>query len=124
VIGTVRTHENTRRIERLCGAGRAQVLSITVSRHGDRILAAVRVALARPKQPGVAQPNSVVGVDVGVRRLATVATEEAVIDMLDNPRALDHRLGELRRLNRQRSRRTRSSRRYRETSAKISRLHA
>ena len=32
VIGTVRTHENTRRIERLIGSGRARVLAISVRR--------------------------------------------------------------------------------------------
>ena len=34
VIGTVRTHENTRRIERLIQAGRARVLAISVRRNG------------------------------------------------------------------------------------------
>ena len=67
VIGTVRTHENTRRIERLCSLGRAKVLSITVSRRKDRFIAAVKVAVSRPQRPGVSQPSSVVGVDVGVR---------------------------------------------------------
>jgi putative transposase len=124
VIGTVRTHENTRRIERLCASDRAKVLSITVARRGDRLVAAVKVAVARPQRPSVLQPDSVVGVDVGVRRLATVATCEKVISELANPRALEHRLAELRRLNRQRARRTRGSSRCRETAKKITRLHA
>ena len=59
-----------------------------------------------------------------VRRLATVATTSEVISKLANPRALERRLGELRRLQRQRSRRTRGSRRDQETAAKITRLHA
>ncbi|MGA9076901.1 MAG: IS607 family element RNA-guided endonuclease TnpB [Acidimicrobiales bacterium] len=123
VIGTVRTHENTRRIERLCSLGRAKVLSITVSRRGDRFIAAVKVAVSRPQQPGVSQPSSVVGVDVGVRRLATVAAPGGVIAEVENPKALEHRLAELRRLNRQRSRRTPGSSRYRDTAKKITRLH-
>jgi putative transposase len=123
VIGTVRTHENTRRIERLCSAGRAKVLSITVSRRGDRFIAAVKVAVVRPQQPGVAKPGLLVGVDVGIRRLATVATPDGVIAEVENPKALEHRLAELRRLNRQRARRARGSRGYRATSAKITRLH-
>ena len=97
---------------------------MTVSAKGERIVAAVRVSVARPQQAGVAQPGSVVGVDVGVRRLATVATTSEVIGELANPRALEHRLSELRRLQRQRSRRTRGSRQYHETCAKITRLHA
>jgi putative transposase len=124
VLGTIRTHENTRRIERLIALDRAKILGVTVSRQGERVVAALRVSVARPQQANIAQPDSVVGVDVGVRRLATVATVSEVIDELANPRALEHRLSELRRLQRQRARRTRGSRQYRESAAKITRLHA
>ena len=124
VLGTIRTHENTRRIERLIAFDRAKILGVTVSRHGDRIIAAVRVSVVRPQRVSVAQPSAVIGIDVGVRRLATVATCDAVIAELANPRALERRLGELRRLQRQRCRRTRGSRRYKETATKITRLHA
>jgi putative transposase len=124
VLGTLRTHENTRRIERLIALDRAKILGVTVSRQGERIIAAVRVSVARPQRARVAQPDSVVGVDVGVRRLATVATRDAVIGELANPRALERRLKELRRLQRQRARRTRGSRQYAQTAAKITRLHS
>jgi putative transposase len=124
MIGGVRTHENTRRIERLCAAGRAKVLAITISKRGDRLIAAVRVAVSRPQQPGVQRPDSLVGVDVGVRRLVTVANEVAVLRVVENPEPLAQRLKELRRLSRQRSRRTRGSSRYRETAKKITRLRA
>lgn len=122
-IGTVRTHENTRRLERLIATERAKVLGITLRRRGERIVASVRVAICRAQQPGVIHPASVVGVDVGVRRLATVATKDRVLEVVDNPRPLQSALQDLRRLNRQRSRRTKGSRRYRETNAKISVLH-
>jgi putative transposase len=124
VLGTLRTQENTRRLERLIALGRAKILGVTLSRQGERLVAAVRVSVARPQQPGVAQPDCVVGVDVGVRRLATVATTNQVIGELANPRALERRLGELRLLQRQRCRRTRGSRHYAQTAAKITRLHA
>jgi putative transposase len=124
VLGTLRTHENTRRIERLIALNRAKVLGITVSRQGDRVIAAVRVAVARPQRACVSNPDSVVGVDVGVRRLATVATCNDVIGELANPQALERRLSELRRLQRQRARRTRGSRQYAESATKIARLHA
>ncbi len=123
VLGTLRTHENTRRIERLIAMNRAKILGVTVSRQGERIVAAVRVSVARPQRAGVAQSDSTVGIDVGVRRLATVATTSEVISELANPRALERRLSELRRLQRQRTRRTRGSRQYAETAAKIARLH-
>lgn len=124
VIGTVRTHENTRRLERLIGAGRARVLAISLRCNGTRLDASVRVVVQRPQQAGVALPDSRVGVDVGVRRLATVGTAEGmVIEQVPNPRPLDAALRELRQLCRARSRCTKGSRRYRERTTQISRLH-
>jgi putative transposase len=124
VIGTVRTHENTRRLERLIRAGRARVLAITVRRNGTRLDASVRVLVQRPQQPRVAHPGSRVGVDVGVRRLATVAREDGtVLERVPNPRPLEAALNELRRASRARSRCTKGSRRYRERSTEMSRLH-
>ncbi|CQD24601.1 putative transposase [Mycobacterium lentiflavum] len=124
VIGMVRTHENTRRIERLIRAGRARVLAISVRRNGTRLDASVRVLIQRPQQPSVRSPGSRVGVDVGVRRLATVADEDgAVLDQVPNPRPLEVALKELRRVSRARSRCTKGSRRYRERTIEISRLH-
>jgi putative transposase len=124
VIGCVRTHENTRRIERLIRSGRARVLAISVRRNGTRLDASVRVLVQRPQQPGVALPGSRVGVDVGVRRLATVAAADGVvIEHVENPRPLDSALGELRHVCRAWSRCTRGSRRYRERTTQISRLH-
>lgn len=51
VIGCVRTHENTRRIERLIAKDRARVLAITVRRNGTRLDASVRVLVQRPSSP-------------------------------------------------------------------------
>ena len=124
VIGTVRTAENTRRLERLIRAGRARVLAISVRRNGNRLDASVRVLVGRPQRPKVAQPDSRVGVDVGVRRLATVATAAGtVIECVENPRPLQVALRELRHLCRARSRCTKGSRQYGERTTKLSRLH-
>jgi len=121
--GTVRTCENTRRLERLITLGRARILAVTVRRRGTRIFAIFRVLVSRrPAAP--AQPESVVGVDVGVRRLATVAAADGtVLQVANNPRALDHELGELRRACRARSRRKPGSIRYKEANRQITRLH-
>jgi putative transposase len=122
-IGTVRTHENTRRLERLVAKNRARILAATVSRKGTRLVVAFRVLIQRPQQPRVARPDSRVGVDVGVRVLATVATSHGeVIERVPNPRPLEAALKELRRLGRGRSRRTRDSCRYIETQKQITRL--
>ena len=124
VIGTVHTHENTRRLERLIRARRARVLGISVRRNGARLDASVRVLIQRPQQPGVRLPESRVGVDVGVRRLATVATADGVvIERVDNPRPLEAALRGLRQVSRARSRCTKGSRRYRERTTELSRLH-
>ena len=124
VIGTVRTHENTRRIERLIRKSRARVLAISVRRNGTRLDASVRVLVQRPQQHSVALPGSRVGVDVGVRRLATVADAGGVvIEQMPNPRPLDAALRELRHVSRARSRCRKGSRRYRERTTEISRLH-
>jgi putative transposase len=123
-IGTVRTCENTRRLARLLAKGRARILAVTVSRKGTRLVAAFRVLVQRPQQPGVTSPGSRIGVDVGVRMLATVATREGeVIERVANPRPLEAALRELRHLSSQRSRRTWGSRRYAGTARQISRLH-
>ena len=124
VIGCIRTQENTRRVERLIRAGRARVLAITVRRNGTRLDASVRVLVQRPQQPGVTRPDSRVGVDVGVRRLATVADADGVvIEQVPNPRPLDAALTELRHVSRARSRCVKGSRRYRERTTEMSRLH-
>jgi putative transposase len=123
-IGTIRVHENTRRLQRLISKCRARILAATVSRRGTRLVVAFRVLVQRPIQPRVTIPGSRVGVDVGVRVLATVANSgREVIERVPNPRPLERALRELRHLSRERSRRTQGSRRYQETQRKITRLH-
>jgi putative transposase len=120
----VRVHENTRRLERLLAKGRARILAVTVSRKGTRLVAAFRVLVQRPVQSKVARPDSRVGVDVGVRVLATVASNHGeVVQRVPNPRPLEAALKQLRHLCRERSRRSRNSIRRTETDQKISRLH-
>lgn len=122
-IGTVRVHENTRRLQRLIAKGRARILAATVSRRGTRLVVAFRILNQRPVRPCVSDPASRVGVDVGVRVLATVADHHGeMLDRVPNSRPLEAALRELRHLSRERSRRTRDSRRYTQTQRKITRL--
>jgi putative transposase len=122
-VGTVRVHENTRRLQRLIAKGRARILAVTVSRKGIRLVAAFRVLVHRPVRSRVRDPVSRVGVDVGVRVLATVASSGGqVIERVPNPRPLEAALRELRHLSRERSRRTRGSRRHAGTQRKVTRL--
>ena len=94
-IGTVRVHENTRRLERLIAKGSARILAATVSRRGTRLVAAFRVLIRRPIQRRAGEQASRVGVDVGVRVLATVAGQHGeVIERVPNPRPLQAALGD------------------------------
>jgi len=124
-IGTIRVYENTRRLERLIAKGRARILAATVSCAGGRIVVAFRVLVARPQQPRLtSRDSSIVGVDVGVRVLATVgAPDGTILERVPNPRPLDAALKEMRHLGRERSRRTIRSRRYRQTQARLTRLY-
>ena len=124
-IGVVRTHENMRRLHRLVELGRARLLNVTVRRRGERVLAIYQVELRRPQSNHrPACPVSRVGVDAGVRRLATVANDDGeVIKRVENPRPLERSLHRLRKLHRARSRCTRGSVRYRRRSDAISRLN-
>jgi len=108
-VGTVRTCQNTRRLERLLALGRARILTVTVRRKGLRVFAIFRVLVSRRFRTP-AQPDSVAGVDVGIRRLATVAAPDGtVLQVVPNPRALDQHLAELRHACRARSRRKEGS---------------
>jgi putative transposase len=122
-VGTVRTCENTRRLERLIALGRARILAVTVRRRGTRIFAIFRVLVSRSLRTAALR-ESVVGVDVGVRRLATVAAPDGtILDVAENPRALDRNLAELRRACRARSRRKPGSIRHQQASREITRLY-
>ena len=123
-IGAVRTHENMRRLHRLLGLNRARLLNVTVRRKGDRILAVYQVEVRRPQSNHrPSRPDSRVGVDAGVRRLATVAAHNGqVIERIENPRPLERSLRQMRAMHRARSRCIRGSVRYRRRTDAIRRL--
>ena len=82
--------------------------------------------LARPQSNTAPKhPACVVGVDAGVRRLATVANGSGrILERVENPRALDRSLARLRALHGARSRCTPGSVRYRRRTEAISILNA
>ncbi len=77
-LGTIRTHESTRKLARRLQAGTARILSATVSFTGGRWQCAFQVIVAGKTRPAHARrsPHRVVGVDVGVKDLLVVATPE------------------------------------------------
>lgn len=126
-IGVIRTHESTRKLARHVERGTARIRSVTVSYRRGRWLVSFSAEVTR-RDPAPARSGDVVGVDLGIKSLAVLSTGEIV----PNPRRLEVAQRELRRLQRQASRRhgpdrrTRvmPSARWRKTQARISRLHA
>jgi putative transposase len=125
-IGGVRTLESTRKLARHVEGGAARIRSATVSFRRGRWWVSFSVELSRRDRPP-RRPDSVVGVDLGVRSLAVLSTGQVI----PNPQHLEAVQRQLRRLQRQAARRTgpdrRSgrvpSRRWQRTQAKITRLH-
>jgi putative transposase len=125
-IGLVRTHESTRKLARHVERGRARIRSATVGYRSGRWFCSFSVEIER-HDPAPARPESVVGVDLGIKSLAVLSTGEVIT----NPRHLEVAQRELRRLQRQACRRvgpdkrTRRapSARWRKTQARIARLH-
>jgi putative transposase len=125
-IGLVRTHESTRKLTRHVARGTARIRSATVTHQRGRWFCSFSVEIERHDR-SPARPDSVVGVDLGIKSLAVLSTGEVIA----NPRHLEIAQRQLRRLQRQASRRhgpdrrTRRapSQRWRKTQARIAKLH-
>lgn len=84
VIGQVRTAESTRKLARRVEAGTARIRSATVSFKGRRWFVSLSVELP-DRAVNAARPPLVVGVDLGIKYLATLSTGET----FPNPRHFD-----------------------------------
>ncbi|KAB1922660.1 putative transposase [Micromonospora noduli] len=126
-LGRLKVHESTRKLARRVEADTARIMSATLRRDGGRWYVAFCVEVERPDRTP-ARPESVVGVDVGVRHLAVLSTG----DLVPNPRHLTDAQRRLRTLARAVSRKTgpdrrtgqRPSRRWRRACTRLSRAHA
>lgn len=99
-LGTVRTHEATRKLARRLENGTARILSVTVTRQGHRWFATFTCEVERQDRHPV-QPNATVGVDLGIKYLAVLSTGAVV----PNPRHSDRTARQIRRIARRMSRR-------------------
>ena len=103
-LGTIRTHEPTRELERRISNGTARILSATV-RHGrGRWLVSFQVEVQREPERA-SRPGTAVGVDLGIKHLAVVADSVGEIRYEPNPAHYDTVLTVLKRLSRRVSRR-------------------
>jgi putative transposase len=125
-IGLVRTQESTRKLTRRVKCGIARIRSATVTHRAGKWFVSFSVEVERV-DPTPAKPESVIGVDLGLRSLAVLSTGQVIT----NPKHLEAAQRELRRLQRQASRRAgpdrrtlqQPSRRWRRTQARVAKLH-
>ena len=123
-VGAVRVHESMRKMLRLMERGRLKILSMTVERKGNRLFVSFSVDVVRWHSKRNEGDIPRIGIDVGVRRLATIGTPGGVLEVLENKKPLEASLKKLRKLYRDRSRCTSTeSSRYRKRTEVISVLH-
>jgi putative transposase len=104
-LGTIRTHESTRKLQRRLADGRARILSATVSREcGGRWFVPFQVEVQRGRGQ-VARPGTVAGVDLGIKHLAVLADSTGAVSFEPNPQHLQRAQAALRRANRTPARR-------------------
>ncbi|MDE1836921.1 MAG: transposase [Euryarchaeota archaeon] len=105
-------------VHRELPAGRTK--TCTVEREGDRWYAVLIVEMADPVPPPDLPPRHPLGVDLGLSRLATLSTGEAV----EAPRFLRRSEVQLKRQQRRLSRKRRGSHNWRKQKARVQRCHA
>ena len=103
-LGTVKTHESTRKLARRIEAGTARILSATVSRTAQRWHVSFTVETERDIQAHHPRPGSAVGVDLGIKTLLTGAGDHGEVIAIDGPKPLKAALRKLRRAGREHAR--------------------
>jgi putative transposase len=119
VIGTLRSKENTRQLERLLAKGRARVLSMTLSEQGSRLFVSVATVVAQsPRRPS--EPDARCGIDLGIgAEWAVIAHADDTIERIAHPAPWAAVRQQRRRTARQASRRVVGSRGHRQAKAKL-----
>lgn len=123
-LGTIATHESTRKLARRLEAGTARILSATVSRTAHRWHVSFTVEVQRVIPARHARPGSAVGVDLGVKTLITGADDTGRIVTVAGPRALRTSLRRFQRASRAHSRTQKGSANRRKSATRLARIHA
>ena len=87
-LGTIRTHESTRKLVRRLENGTARILSATVSRTAQRWFVSFAVEIERAVPERHARPGSAIGVDLGIKTLLTGVDDAGNVLGIDGPKAL------------------------------------
>jgi putative transposase len=123
-LGTIRTHESTRKLARRLENGTARILSATVSRTAQRWYVSFTVEVERAAAGQHARPGSAVGVDLGVKTLLTGVDDAGNVVSVPSPKPLHAALRKLRRGSRAHSRKQPGSANRRRSAARLARIHA
>ena len=123
-LGTIATHESTRKLARRLENGPARILSATVSRSAQRWYVSFTVEVERAVPGRHARPRTAIGIDLGVKTLLTGADDAGNVVTVAGPKALRSSLRRLRRASRAHSRKAKGSANRRKASARLARLHA
>jgi len=123
-IGTIATHESTRKLARKLDKGTARILSATVSRTAQRWFVSFTVEVDRAVPQRHPRPGSAIGIDLGVKTLLTGMDDRGNLITVPGPRALGSSLQRLRRASRAHSRKTKGSANRRKAADRLARLHA
>ena len=125
-IGALRSKENTRRIQRHLAKNNARLLNCTLSERWGRLFVscqlAVRNQVVSPTGRAPSNRDVRVGVDLGMRSLATIADANDNIELFSNPTPLRATITERRRVGRSLSRRIPGSKGYERAKTKLVKL--
>jgi putative transposase len=123
-LGTIATHESTRKLARRLGNGTARILSATVTRIAQRWFVSFTCAVDRAVPDRHARPGSAIGVDLGVKALLTGADSDGNRFTVAGPRPLRASLRKLRRASRAHARKVKGSANRGKNAARLARIHA
>ena len=123
-LGTIRTHESTRKLARRIENGTARILSATVSSTAQRWFVSFTAEVERAIPDQHVRPGSVIGVDLGVKALLTGVDDAGHVVTVYGPKALRSSLRKLRRASRAHSRKANGSANRRKHAARLARIHA
>ena len=124
-LGTIRTHESTRKLARRLENGTARILSATVSRTAQRWFVSFTVEVERAIPERHARPGSAVGVDLGVKTLLTGVDDVGRGGHGRRAEAAPRRrCGGCARASRAHSRKATGSANRRKSAARLARIHA
>jgi putative transposase len=123
-LGTIRTHESTRKLARRLENGTARILSATVSRTAQRWFVSFTVEVVRSVPERHPQPGSAIGIDLGVKALLTGVDDAGNVIAIAGPKALRASLRRLRRASRAHSRKVPGGANRRKHAGRLARVHA